>query len=423
MIGEVKNLDKEKIQQANKKAVQEMMNADPVWVDVRTAIEVIPNMTPKTILHAGPPIQWERMCGPVKGAIKGALMLEGLARTEEGAYALAASGEITFDACHNHSAVGPMAGIISASMPVFVIKNKVHGNLAFCNLNEGRGKVLRYGGLGVEVLDRLKWITEILGPSLQAAVRETGEVNVKMLMAEALHMGDDLHNRYKASSALFVSRLSPFVTIAVKNRETAQKVLQFIGANDYTFLNIAMPALKAMADAADGIDYSTIVTAMARNGTDFGIRISGLPGTWFTAPAPPVKALYFPGFGPDDANPDLGDSAITETLGFGGFAAAASPAVVQFVGGTPEEAVVRNLEMYEIVVAENPAFTIPTLGFRGNPTGIDILRVLENNILPALHTGVAHQKAGVGQIGAGTLRAPIEVFKQALKAYAKHYGL
>ena len=398
------------------------MAAEPVLVDVQSAGAVIPGMTPKTILHAGPPVAWERMCGPVKAAVAGALMLEGLARTEDEAYHLAASPEIQFDACHNHGAVGPMAGIISYSMPVFVVRNRAHGNHAYCNLNEGRGKVLRYGGLGEEVLARLRWMSDELGPALQAAVRHAGEVPIRTILAEALHMGDDCHNRYKASSALFASRLSKHLIAANPNRERAEKAMEFIAANDYTFLNIAMAGLKAMADAAHGVEASTLVTAMARNGTDFGIRVSGLGDQWFTAPAPPVGALYFPSYGPADANPDLGDSTIAETTGFGGFAAAASPAVVQFVGGTPQEALNRTLEMYEIVTTENPTFSIPALNFRGVPTGIDVLKVLETNILPVLHTGVAHKQPGIGQIGAGILRAPRECFVLALEAFHARYG-
>ena len=410
----------EAINQANQQAVHTMLEADPVWVDVRPAIEVIPGMTKDTILHAGPPITWERMCGPMKGAIAGALMLEGRARTEAEAYELAASGEIHFAPCHNHSAVGPMAGVTSPSMPVFVIHNRKHGNDAYCNLNEGRGKVLRYGGLGPEVHERLVWMNEVLGPALQAVIKAMGGLRIKPILSEALHMGDDLHNRYKASSALFANRIAPAIFDAV-NEKDAKRVLEFVGQNDYTFLNLAMPALKSMADAGDGVKGSTVVTAMARNGTDFGIRISGLPGEWFTAPAPRVDALYLPGYSEKDANPDIGDSTITETMGLGGFAAAASPSVVQFVGGTAKDAAKRNLEMYEIVTRENPEFTIPALEFRGIPTGIDILKVLETNIAPVCHTGVAHKEPGVGQVGAGCLRAPMALFEQALIRYSEVY--
>lgn len=414
-------MNKDIIKLANEKAVSEMIKADPVWIDVRPAIEVIPGMTEKTILHAGPPIEWQRMCGPMKGAIAGALIIEGFADTIDQAYSLAESGNFIFDACHNHSSVGPMAGVISASMPVFVIYNKTHGNYAYCNLNEGRGKVLRYGGLGDEVTKRMRWMKDVLGPALQRAIKSKGEMKIKPILAEALQMGDDLHNRYKASSSLFVNRIAADIFETAENKEETAEVLDFIANNDYTFLNIAMPALKAMADAAIGIEHSTVVTAMARNGTDYGIKISSLPNEWFVAPAPPVNALYFPGYSEKDANPDIGDSTITETLGFGGFSAAASPSVVQFVGGTTKEAIQRNLEMYEITTKENTEFTIPALEFRGNPLGIDILKVIETGILPALHTGVAHKDAGVGQIGAGCLRAPMEVFTAALEKYVEKY--
>ncbi len=415
-------MNRETIKNANLKAVSEIMKADPVWVDVRPAIEVIPGMTEKLILHAGPPIEWERMSGPLKGAIAGALMIEGYAQTVEEAYEIAASGEFKFDACHNHSSVGPMAGVISASMPVFVIYNKVHGNYTYCNLNEGRGKVLRYGGLGEEVTERMKWMGNVLGPALQRAIRHHGEMRVKPILSEALQMGDDLHNRYKAASALFANRIASDIFATANSTEEAIEVFDFIAGNDYTFLNIAMPALKAMADSGLGVEYSTVVTTMCRNGTDFGIRVSSLPDQWFTAPAPPVKALYFPGYSEKDANPDIGDSAITETMGFGGFSAAASPSVVQFVGGTPKEAVERNLEMYEITTVENPDFTIPALEFRGNPLGIDILKVVETGTVPAIHTGVAHKEAGVGQIGAGCLHAPMQIFAEALESFAKKYS-
>ena len=415
-------MDRETISKANEKAVQEMMRADPQWVDVRPAIEVIPGMTERTILHAGPPIEWERMCGPMKGAIAGALLIEGFAKSIDEAYELAASGEFDFDACHNHSSVGPMAGVTSASMPVFVLENKVHGNYAYCNLNEGRGKVLRYGGLGDEVTEKMKWMGEVLGPALQRAIKKHGPMRIKPILGEALQMGDDLHNRYKASSALFANRIASDIFSTANSIEEAVSVFNFIMENDYTFLNIAMPALKAMADVANGIEHSTVVTAMARNGTDFGIKVSSLEDQWFVAEAPPVDALYFPGYSQEDANPDIGDSSITETLGFGGFSAAASPSVVQFVGGSAKEAVERNLEMYEITTTSNPEFTIPALDFRGNPLGIDILKVFESDILPAIHTGVAHKLAGIGQIGAGTLRAPKSIFVEALEEYAKKYS-
>jgi hypothetical protein len=313
-----------------------------------------------------------------------------------------------------------MAGVISYSMPVFVVRDEQNGELKFSNLSEGRGKVLRYGGLGEEVINRLRWMSEELAPVLQAAVEHSGPISIRTILAEALHMGDDCHNRYKAASSLFTTRLSPHIC-ATSPSDQASSVLEFIAMNDYSFLNPGMAGQKAIADAASGVEGCSVVTAMARNGTDFGIRVSGLGDTWFTASAPHVDALYFPQFSEEDANPDLGDSAIAETTGFGGFAAAASPSVAQFVGGTAQGVIDRTLEMYEIVVKESNLFTIPALGFRGVPIGIDIVRVVETNVQPILHTGVAHKEPGIGQVGAGILRAPVECFVKAFKAFAERY--
>jgi hypothetical protein len=413
-------MNRTEIKKANEIAVKRMTESDPYLVAVKPAGEVIPGLSAKTVLHAGPPVTWERMCGPVKGAVAGALMLEGLAGSIEDAYQVAASGSVTFKPCHEVGAVGPMAGVISSSMPVFVLNDEKWGTNTFSNISEGRGRVLRYGGLGDDVMERLNWMANELAPALQRALERSGPISMRKIMAEALHMGDDLHNRYKAASSLFTNRLSPYIC-ATSGGETGARVLEFIAANDYTFLNPGMASQKAMADAAHGVEGASVVTTMARNGTDFGIRVSGLGDEWFTAPAPQVTALYFPQYTKEDANPDLGDSAIAETTGFGGFAAAASPSVALFVGGTTQDVIDRTIEMYELSITESAQYTIPALGFRGVPTGIDLVKVIETNVLPILHTGVAHKDAGVGQVGAGVVRAPQECFVKAFEAYAEKY--
>lgn len=413
-------MNRQDIAAANDHAVEQMNLANPELTGVQPAGSIISGMTKSTILHAGPPIEWDRMCGPMKAAIAGALILEGQADAQEEAFMLAASGSIAFRPCHDVGAVGPMAGVISHSMPVFVVRDSVSGSLTFSNLSEGRGRVLRYGGLGEEVMRRLRWMSEELGPGLDRALRYQGPTSVRSVLAEALHMGDDCHNRYKAASALFVERLAGAVA-KTSDGATAERILQFLAGNDYAFLNPGMAGQKAIADSADSIDGCSIVTAMARNGTDFGIRVSGIGSNWYTAPAPLVDALYLPPYGPNDANPDLGDSAIAETTGFGGFAAAAAPTVAQFVGGDVEATLDRTREMYEIAAGESTSFTIPALGFRGVPTGIDVIKVVESNVLPVLHTGVAHREPGVGQVGAGIVRAPRECFVSAFRAFAVRY--
>lgn len=410
------------IESANQTAVDRMMSARPILTGVTRAKDVIPGMRDNLILHAGPPISWARMSGPLRGAIIGALIFEGQAANENDALALIERGEIEFAPCHEHNTVGPMAGVISASMQVYVVKNAEHGNIAYSNLNEGYGKVLRYGAYSDEVLTKLRWMNEVLGPAIGAALAQTDGLDLRALMAEALHMGDEGHNRNKAGSVLYLKWLAPHLARTMKNGEELAKVLQFIGDNALSVLNPVMAACKAMCDAAHGIAGSTIVTAMCRNGTDFGVRVSGLGGQWFTAAAQIPVGLFFTGYTQDDANPDIGDSAITETAGVGGFAMATAPAIVTFVGGSPKDAINATLEMYEITTAEHKQFNMPALDFRGTPTGIDIRKVVELGIAPRINTGIAHKRAGVGQVGAGLVRPPLDIFEQALIAFADQYG-
>jgi len=411
------------IDSANQTAVDRMMSARPILKGLAAARDVIPGMKTNLLLHAGPPIAWGRMSGPLRGAVIGALLFEGLAHDEAGAVALVEGGEVEFAPCHEHSTVGPMAGVTSASMLVYVVENATHGNQAYSNLNEGYGKVLRYGAFSPEVLKKLHWMNEVMGPVLADALDQSEGLDMRSLLAEALHMGDEGHNRNKAGSLLYLKWLAPLIARVTPDTNIEGDVLTFLGDNALSVLNPVMAACKAMADAAHGVEGSTLVSAMARNGTDFGIRVSGLGDQWFTAPCETPQGLWFPGFSAADANPDIGDSTITETAGIGGFAMATAPAIVTFVGSTPKDALNATLEMYEITVAEHTQFTIPALDFRGTPTGIDIRKVVETGITPRINTGIAHRQAGVGQVGAGLVRPPMAIFEAALVAYADQYGL
>ncbi len=411
------------IERANRTAVERMTQARPKLVSVARAGDVIPGLREGLLLHAGPPIEWPGMSGPLKGAVIGALLLEGLAADESEAQAMARGGEIAFEPCHHHGTVGPMAGVTSSSMAVYVVENETHGNRAFSNLNEGYGKVLRYGAYAPEVLDKLKWMNGEMAELLAAALDASDGLDLRALLAEALHMGDEGHNRNKAGSLLYLKLLAPLIARVAEDRAQEEKVLAFLGDNALSVLNPVMAACKAMADAGHGVEGSTVVTTMARNGTDFGIRVSGLGDRWFTAPAQTPDGLYFTGFTSADANPDIGDSTITETAGIGAFAMAAAPAIVSFVSGTPKDALTATLEMYEITYGEHPHFTIPALDFRGTPVGIDLRKVVELGLTPRVNTGIAHREAGVGQVGAGLVRPPIEIFEEALVAFAEHHGL
>ncbi|MCE4613287.1 MAG: DUF1116 domain-containing protein [Desulfurococcales archaeon] len=418
---------KEEVNKANKLAVERMMESTPVWVSVEEARKAIPGMKDYMLLHAGPPIDWERASGPLKGAIIGAAIYEGWASKPEEVEKMARSGQIVLEPTHEHDAVGPMAGVISPSMPVIVVEDSKFGGRVFSNFNEGIGRVLRYGAYDKQVIDRLKWIEKTLAPTLYYAISELrkdkGGLNLKQLISQALHMGDDCHNRTVAATSILIKEVAPYMVSSGADKKDVVESLKFMSENPFTALNFVMAAAKSMTKAAHGIKYSTVVTIMSRNGTEVGIKVSGLGNEWFTSRAPIPRGVYFPGFKEDDANPDIGDSAITETAGFGGFAMAAAPAIVSWVGGSVEYAIEVTKRSYEITVAEHKYFTIPYLGFKGTPTGIDVRLVVAKGITPTINTGIAHKEPGVGQIGAGIVSLPSEVFKKALREFASKYGV
>ena len=412
-----------KIDEANAETLRRMLAGDPVLVDVVPAGEALQGLGERHILHAGPPIGWERMCGPMRGAVAGIAVFEGWAKDLEDAEAKAASDMFRFEPNHSYDAVGPMTGMTTQSQPLLVVENRAFGNRAYCAINEGLGKVMRFGGNDAEVLARLAWLRDVLGPALGRAIRETGGIPLKPIIARGLGMGDEMHQRNVACSSLLLRLLAPALARTTKDSEALARALDFIGRNDQFFLNAAMATAKAITDPARGIDGSSVVTAMSRNGTDFGIRVSGTGDRWFTAPVEMPVGLYFPGYSARDANPDMGDSAIVETVGLGAFAMAAAPAVVGFIGaGSASGAATFTRAMGEITVGSNPEWTIPALDGAGVPTGIDIRLVVETGLAPTINTGIAHRQPGVGQVGAGVVKAPLACFEQALVAFAETMG-
>ena len=414
----------ELIENANKEAVRRMLAAEPILVDVVPAGDIVPDLHDQMILHAGPPIEWCRMCGPMQGAIAGIAVFEEWAKDLKQAATAAAAGHFSFDANHHHDAVGPMTGMTTASQPVLVVENQKTGNQSYCTINEGLGKVMRFGGNDAEVLNRLAWIRDTLGPALGSALRDVGGIQLKPLIARGLSMGDEMHQRNVACSGLFLRAVAAAITKTNSDTRKISEVLDFISANDQFHLNIAMAMGKAIMDPVSHIEGSSIVTAMSRNGTDFGIRVSGTGNEWFTAPVEMPEGLYFAGYSEVDANPDMGDSTIIETIGLGGFAMGASPAVAGFVGaGAASEAAQYTRGMGEICASENPEWTIPALDYLGVPTGIDIRLVVDSGITPTINTGIAHRQPGIGQVGAGVVRAPMACFEKALQRLAEKLGI
>ena len=414
----------EKIENANAESLRRMLHADPVLVDVQPAGKVIKGLGEGVILHSGPPIAWERMCGPMQGAVCGIAVFEGWANNLRQAQNAAAAGRFTFHPNHHFGAVGPMTGMTTVSQPVFIVENRAFGNRAFCTINEGLGKVMRFGGNDAEVLNRLRWIADVLGPALSAALRQCGGIPLKGLIARGLAMGDEMHQRNVACSSLFLREIAPSLAATVGGSNRLAEIFAFIAGNDQFFLNIAMAMAKAITDPAKDIAGSTVITSMCRNGADFGVQVSATGDDWFTAPVEVPTGMYFPGYSERDANPDMGDSAIVETIGLGGFAMATAPAVAGFVGGgAASEASQYTRAMYEITIGRNPDWTMPNLDYAGVPTGIDIRKVLRTGILPYINTGIAHREPGIGQVGAGIARAPLACFEQALVAVATSLGI
>ncbi|GAA1777381.1 DUF1116 domain-containing protein [Leucobacter iarius] len=409
----------EKIDAANQVALERILSSQPFLEGFGQAIDTVPGMTRKTILHAGPPIEFTRMSGPMQGAVTGALVFEGLAKDVDEAFELAASGEIDFSPCHEHQSVGSMAGVTSASMWVHRVVNRTHGNTAYTNLSEQLSKILRFGANDQSVIDRLNWMRDVLGPVLAGAMElNIDGIDLRLMLSQALHMGDEAHNRNVAGTTLLIQALAPYILESDFTTKEKREVFDFVASSDYFSGPTWMVAAKASMDAANGVENSTVVTTMARNGVDFGIRVSGTGGQWFTGPAQQVVGPMFAGYTPADSGLDMGDSAITETFGIGGFAMAAAPAIVALVGGTVDEAMGYSRTMNAITTGNNPNITIPALDFMGVPSGIDVRKVMETGILPIINTAIAHKDPGIGMIGAGITHPPVEAFQQALVALA-----
>ena len=405
---------------ANDDIVARIAGADPWLVDLVPAGEVA-DLGARELLHAGPPLAgWDeaRRVGALRGAILGALVHLGWAGDLNEAEAAAAAGEIALRPANDAGGGGTYAGVIARDTPVLVVENRAAGMRAFAAINEGRGKALRYGANDADTLARLAWIEREFAALLGAAIRRSGGIDLGEILVHALHMGDDGHSRQKAASALIMNALAPHMAACAADGAGLERALAFMAANDIFFLPLTIGAAKSTMAAAAAEAGGSVVTCMSANGVRFGIKVSGLGERWITAPVPEVNGKFFEGYGPADANPVIGDSEISETMGLGAFAMAGAPALAAYVGGTPAEAMRLALEMYAITAAEHPRFRIPQLDYRGTPLAIDVHKVVERGITPLFNTGIAHRTPGIGQIGAGFVRTPMACFAAAREALA-----
>ncbi len=409
---------RDRIESANQEVLRRAIAADPVLVDVAPAAEVIPGMRDRLILHSGPPVEWGRMCGAQRGAAIGMCLFERWAASPEEAERMLSSGQIALEPNHHHATVGPMAGTITRNMWVWVVENRTFGNRAHCRQVES---FQQFGDYSAKALGLLESWRDTWGPALRAAVRKMGGVPLKPMVARALQMGDEMHNRVVASSSLFTNAVAPLLVGCGLPAEQVVSTLFYAGNHPFLFLGLSMAAAKSAMDPARGVEASTVVTAMARNGTEFGIQVSGLEGEWFTAPSPRVQGLLLPGWKEEDAGLDMGDSAITETVGWGGFVIGGAPGILSFTGGTAQQALAFSREMRSIAVGTSPDYLLPALDFQGTAVGIDIRKVVQTNVLPVIDTAIAHREAGHGIIGGGIVRPPMECFTKALTRFREKY--
>ena len=409
----------QRVDAANAEVFDRIVAADPVLVDIAPAGDVIPGMQDKMILHAGPPVDWEHMSGAQKGSCIALALFEGWAASADEAIELLSSGRISFEPNHHHDAVGPMAGTTSRSLPVYVVENATYGNRAYCRPAEWLQQFGAYSEASVAILRNWR---DLQAPPLARGIRQAGGIKLKPLIAKALQMGDEIHNRPLAGSSLLAKALPPAMLQAGLSTEELKEGFTYLALNDFLFLPVSMASAKSAADPARNVDYSTVVTAMCRNGTEFGIRVSGLGDEWFTAPAGRPKGRMMPGFSEADIGGDMGDSTITETVGWGAFCLAGAPGILAQTGGTFEEALAYSRQMYDITVGVSPDYQIPALDFKGAPVGIDIRKVVETGIVPVLDSAMAHREPGYGNLGTGLVRPSIECFKAALAAFTKRYG-
>jgi Protein of unknown function (DUF1116). len=418
LIDKLARLQSAAVEEANAKTIGRMMDSRPLWVDVQPAIEAIPGMEPNNLLHSGPPIDFYDMCDPQQRAVEAAAILEGWVADRAGLEAKLKSGDIKLRPNYELGSVGAMCGIISPSMQVVVTENVTYGNKSWSTFNEGKGNVIWMGTYNEGTIERLRWMRDVFAPSLRAALRTRDEgVDIFKIIAEGTSMGDEVHARSAACTLLLLRQLVPMLLATSIERSTVARIIEFISQNNHSFLSLTLTACKAAADAAHGIPNATVVTAMSRNGVNFALRVGGIKDQWFIAPTAPMdEAIYYSGYGPQDAAGDIGDSAIVETMGLGGMIIGAAPSISSFVGGSMQHSRQSMAAMRTICAGANPAFAPGAVDFTPAPLGVDIRKVVRLGLTPIIDTGVLHKASGVGQIGTGIARAPMAAFHKALAA-------
>lgn len=399
---------------ANAEVLRRLDTGVPFLVGVEAAAAVVPGVEGRMLLHCGPAIGWEDVADPLRRSMRAAAVAEGWAADPAEADELLASGAVRLEPANLHDTVVPMASAVGPSAPVLVVEMETPDGTVrtFAPINQGPGETAWFGRDTPAAVERLLLLRDVAGPAVAEILGRTGPLDVLAVATQGIAMGDDLHMRTQAATNLLVRTWLPHV--AALPDHLRERFAQFLGGNHLFFLTLAMASARALTAWAGRVEGSSIVTTMSRNGTTFGIRLAG-SDHWHVTASPPVgEALYYAGHGPDDAAPDIGDSAVLELVGLGGPAAGNSPAVAAFLGGTMADAARATETFRRICVGASSRFVLPALGFSGTPVGVDVRAVVELGLTPKVTTGILAARSGEGQVGAGVATAPLDCFVAAL---------
>ena len=415
-------IDERAVTAANAEAIERVLASEPWLVGVRPAGEVVPGLAANQVLHAAPPAPWSELSPLIRSGVVGAALFEGLATTREEAEQKAAAGEITVGAAQDHAAMAGGVGSIPASLPVMVLEDRANGNRAYHFLMEGFGRTLVLGMYDDEVEERLSWFRDELGPALDAAISALSGIDCRTLMAEALRRGDELHNRNSAATSMFAERLARGFAKAAVPAATQERAFALMLENTQFFVPVPLAATKLALDAADGIEGSSLLVGCGANGRDCGIKVAGLPGQWFTAPAEVPEGVLFDGFGLEDAGPSCGDSLLVECYGLGATLLPAAPALWGTVGADEARARAITEDAATIALGEHSDYRVPALSNRGAPIGVDVRRVVETGVRPTIDIVMVHPEPGRGVVGFGLTQPPFACFEAAVAAFDTRYG-
>jgi hypothetical protein len=389
----------------NALALDRIIRTEPVLTGLARASDAL-KLTQHELGHAGPPFESTAAIPRMMlNALAGAAVHERWAGDIAQARTMIFEGSIRLRANHDLGTVSPMAGIVRPNQMLLRVENRAGSGITYATLAESGRQALRFGVYDEAVAAGLRWLDDTLAPALARALPKAG-LPVLPLVADGVALGDDVHQRNIGGMMAFI-RAMPELDAACR---------AWLFANPQHFLNYAMASAKLALDQADGVVGSSIVTAIARNGVDCGIRVAGAGKQWFTAPAVIPVGGFFPPFTWRDAQADLGDSSIVEAYGLGGAIAHASPEIARTMGRDWDEAIEAGRAARKFFIGRHPLIAPALCGNEGAGLGLDAARVVRAQRPLRIHTGIGHSDGQTGWVGVGVAEAPVACFAAAIAA-------